>query len=515
MIFRFGDFTLDTADAVLALNGTRVHLEPQVFDLLRLLVERHGRLVTRDEILAEVWQGRFVSDAALSSRIKAARAALGDDGRTQRMIATEHGRGFRFVAPVTRSDAPSPTETAAAPARPAGPPVLAILPFDTFDADETTRTLADGLTEEVITGIARYRAFPVIARNSVFALRRESRDIRDIAGRLGADYVVEGSLMRSGGRLRVHVQLIEGATGQHAFADRIEAADTDLFALFDDISSRVVGALQPELLEAEHQKARAIRPQNLSAWQLFVRAQAILLAPSKAANAEARDLLTRAADLEPTAPRLHSGIALSHLWDIQFNWSPDPPASMAAAQAALARVGNRLHEDAWALIVAGGVKVMLRDHAGSLALLQAAVRADPFSARAHSTLALVLALDGQYAEALVEADAAERLSPADLQNVLWENARGIASFAMRDYAGTKAAGLRMAAARPDFLSAWRLAAAGAVRSGDTATAAAAAARVRDLMPDMGARVAAGRVPFRDTAFVEDYAAALIEAGVPP
>jgi TolB-like protein len=514
VIFSFGNFTLDTGDATLLRNGTRVHVEPQVFDLLRMLVEQSGRLVTRDEILANIWQGRFVSDAALSSRIKAARAALGDDGRTQQMIATEHGRGFRFVAPVVRLDASEPTQ-AALPVKAAGPPVLAILPFDTFDADETTRTLADGLTEEIITGIARYRTFPVIARNSVFALRGEGRDVRETARRLGATYVVEGSLMRSGGRLRVHVQLIEGATGHHVFADRIEAADSDLFALFDDISSRVVGALQPELLEAEHQKARAIRPQNLSAWQLFVRAQAILLAPTQAANTEARDLLILAADLEPEAPRLHSGIALSHLWDIQFNWSPDPMASLAAAQAALARVGNRLHEDAWALIVAGGVKVMLRDHAGSLALLQAAVRADPFSARAHSTLALVLALDGQYAEALAEADAAERLSPADLQNVLWENARGIATFAMRDYPGTMTAGLRMAAARPDFLPAWRLAAAGAVRSGDAATAALATARVRELMPDMGAREAAARVPFRDPAFVEDYAAALIEAGVPP
>jgi TolB-like protein len=519
MIYAFGAFTLDTGRAELARDGQPVHVEPQVRELIRLLVENAGRVVTREEILQRVWDGRFVSDAALSSRIKSARQALGDNGRDQRMIETRHGLGFRLVPAVQALGTDSGPAAAAAVRQPAGtdaggPPTIAVLPFDAFTAGPEAALLADGLTEEVITGLARFRVFSVIARNSVFALKGRPHDIRALGRTLGADYVVEGSVLRAGSRIRVHAQLIETPSALHVWADRFEVDESDLFALFDEVCARIVGALQPELLEVERQKAARLHPRSLSAWQLFVRAQAVQMAPTRDANAEARQLLARAAELEPEAPRIHSAIALTHLWDVQFAWTADVPGAVRAAEAALARVGDRLAEDAWALIVAGGVKVMLRDHEAALGLLRAAIQADPNSARAHSTLALVLALSGRHREALAEADRAERLSPADLRNVLWDNARGIATFALGDFAGTLAAGQRMVAARPDYLPGYRLMAAGAVRHGDRATAAAAAARVIEMMPGVGARAAIAMVPYRNPAEAAAYAQALIDAGVP-
>ena len=215
MDFRFGDFEIDAARQELRQAGAPVHIEPQVFDLLVYLVQHRDRIVSKDELIETIWHGRAISEAALSSRISAARRALGDNGNDQTLIRTLHKRGFRFVgevdegsAPAAVAAGPSPLTQAAAhdaiklvPSAELLPlpdkPSIAVLPFQNMSHDPEQEYFADGLTEDIITGLSRQRWFFVIARNSSFTYKGAAVDVRDVAAQLGVRYVLEGSVRKA------------------------------------------------------------------------------------------------------------------------------------------------------------------------------------------------------------------------------------------------------------------------------------------------------------------------------
>ena len=286
MRYGFAGCMLDTGRFELERDGQRVALEPQVLELLIFLVENRDRLVTRDEILAAVWKGRVVSDTALSSRIKAARRAIGDDGQAQRLIETLHGRGFRFRGAVAVDGG---AEVAAPPAAvtpsAASGPAIAVLPFLDLGAAPDP-VLADGITEELIASLGRFRWFPVIARESVLALRGRGLDPAGIAATLGVAYLVEGSVLRHGQDIRVHARLVEAEGGRQLAAARLDRRIDDLFALLDDIGAELVRAIHPGVIGAELDRALRTAPSEASAWQLFIRAQTLGLAHADFIEAE-------------------------------------------------------------------------------------------------------------------------------------------------------------------------------------------------------------------------------------
>jgi DNA-binding winged helix-turn-helix (wHTH) protein len=194
-VIRFDDFELDTSLFELRKSGERIPIEPQVFDLLVFLANNHGRTVTKEEIFEEIWGDRIVSDAALSSQIKAARRVLGDDGASQRMIATVHGRGFRFARPVEGvASLAAETDHESRPADVLGAiakrPSVAVLPFTNQNRDPDEDYFADGISEDIITTLSRHRWLTVVARNSAFAFRNSTDGIRTIGEKLNADYIV-------------------------------------------------------------------------------------------------------------------------------------------------------------------------------------------------------------------------------------------------------------------------------------------------------------------------------------
>ena len=218
--FRFADFEIDIARRELRRGGAVVHIEPQVFDLLVHLIRNRDRIVSKDELIEVIWQGRIVSEAALSSRISAARRVLGDSGNDQTLIRTMYKRGFRFVgeldAGVPERVVASDQDRSAAPADdavklvpPAEPlplpdkPSIAVLPFQNMSRDPEQEYFADGLTEDIITGLSRQRWFFVIARNSSFTYKGEAVDVRNVAAQLGVRYVLEGSVRKADNRVRV------------------------------------------------------------------------------------------------------------------------------------------------------------------------------------------------------------------------------------------------------------------------------------------------------------------------
>ena len=236
-------------------------IEPQVFDLLVYLLQHRDHVVGKDDLLASVWHGRAISESALFNRINAARSAIGDTGERQRLIKTLPRKGLRFVGAV-REEECSPPKSG-----PHGPPLgiadkpsIAILPFVNLSGDPQQDYFSDGIVEDITTALSRNRGFFVIARNSSFTYRGAAIDTKRVAQELGVRYVLEGSVRKSGSRIRVAGQLIEAARGYHLWADKFDGDMTEIFELQDQIVTRVVGAIAPQLEKRKSTGSSAARP---------------------------------------------------------------------------------------------------------------------------------------------------------------------------------------------------------------------------------------------------------------
>ena len=272
MIYRFAEFELDSGKFELRRQGRVVAAEPQVLALLLLLAENAERMVSKDEIVEKVWNGRIVSDAAISSRIKSARAALGDDGTAQRLIRTVHGRGFRFAVPVTPLAAPSsaaPVESAAAPAPTDTRPSIAVLPFTLLGDAGAYAAVADALPHELIAALSRLRWLFVIARGSSFRFRGAEPDLASIGAALGARYCLSGLIEVAAGKIAVTVELADTATGGVVWGER-HAEDLDgVHEIRARIVASIVAALDLRIPLAEAERARLVAPERLDAWAAY------------------------------------------------------------------------------------------------------------------------------------------------------------------------------------------------------------------------------------------------------
>src|SRR6188508_2043595 len=324
MKYTFSEFEIDLSQHELRRLGESVHIEPQVFDLIVHLVRNHDRIVSKDELIETIWNGRIISEAALSSRINGARRALGDNGNDQTLIRTLHKRGFRFIgevdegsAPVAVAAGPSPLPQAAAhdaiklvPSAELLPlpdkPSIAVLPFQNMSHDPEQEYFADGLTEDIITGLSRQRWFFVIARNSSFTYKGAAVDVRDVATQLGVRYVLEGSVRKAANRVRVTGQLIDASNGNHLWAEKYDRELADIFALQDDITSRVIGSVAPQILVAEAARVERNPPKSVDAWDLVMQAVPHMWRMSTDEHARAQELLQKAIALDGSYAHAHA-----------------------------------------------------------------------------------------------------------------------------------------------------------------------------------------------------------------
>ncbi len=221
MLFKFDNFSIDTERRELRGLPGVVHVEPQVFDLLLHFVQNRDRVISKDELVERIWKGRAISDAALNSRINAARRAIGDTGERQALIRTIQRRGFLFAAEVTsdqatafqmHGQAPTGVLNRALPDKPS----IAVLPFNNLSGDPEQEYFSDGVSEDIITDLSKIAGLLVIARNSSFAYKGKNPDIRVVGRELGVRSVLEGSIRRAGNRVRITAQLVNTANG-HIF----------------------------------------------------------------------------------------------------------------------------------------------------------------------------------------------------------------------------------------------------------------------------------------------------------
>lgn len=279
MLYFFEDVALDVDRRELRRRNSLVPIEPKVFDLLVYVIRNRERVVEKDDLIAAIWDGRIVSDSALTTCINAARSAIGDSGDAQRLIKTLPRRGIRFVGAVREEEKPAGiAETTIAVDSPAvltlpDKPSIAVLPFTNMSGDPEQEYFADGMAEEIITALSRCHWLFVIARNSSFTYKGRAVDIRQVGRDLGVRYVLEGSVRRGGNRMRFTGQLIEATSGAHIWADRFDGEMSDVFELQDRITENVVAAIEPKLQLAEIERLKRKPAANLNAYDHLLRAQ--------------------------------------------------------------------------------------------------------------------------------------------------------------------------------------------------------------------------------------------------
>jgi TolB-like protein/Flp pilus assembly protein TadD len=271
-LFLFENYALDTDRRELRLLNALVEVEPQVFDVLEYLVRNRDRVVTRDDLIEGVWHGRVVSESTLDSRISSVRYALGDSGKEQRLIRTVARKGIRFVGSVKEERV---SESATLPTLP-DKPSIAVLPFQNIGGNAEQEYFADGIVEDIITALSRFKSLFVIARNSTFIYKDKAIDTKRVGEELGVRYVLEGSVRKAGNRLRITVQLIEASTNSHVWADNFDGAVEDIFELQDQITTKVAGLIAPQIEQAEIERARRKQSADMDSYDYFLRGMALI-----------------------------------------------------------------------------------------------------------------------------------------------------------------------------------------------------------------------------------------------
>jgi TolB-like protein len=425
--YLFEDFALD-ADRRELLRGTHpVAVEPQVFDLLHYLIRNRERVVSRDDLLASVWQGRVVSESALSTRINAARTALGDNGDEQRVIKTLPRRGLRFVANVREERSPAEEAPPAVPAGASDRPSVAVLPFANLSDDPDQDYFADGVVEDIITALSRNRAFFVIARNSSFSFKGRDVDAKQIGRELGVRYLLEGSVRKAGGRVRVTAQLIDAASGHHLWADRFEGDVADIFGMQDELVTRAVGAIAPRLEKAEIDRVKQNATGDLAAYDLYLRGLASWNRWTKEENAKALQYFYAAIEKDPDYLTPYGLAAACHLMAKANSWETN------FDKAEIARLIDRASDvgadDPVALCWAGHVHaIFFGDVERALLLIDRALELDVNLATAWQRSGWVRGYAGDPEGAIESLNHAIQLNPLDPRVFLTQSAMAFAHF---------------------------------------------------------------------------------------
>ena len=426
MVYQFGPFELDIAAVELRANGSACALEPQVFALLALLVENHTRLVSKDEIIEKVWDGRVVTDSAIASRVKSARHALGDSGQAQRFIKTIHGRGFRFVARIKASRS---TASFASPASDADEgkhelgsmysqltrlsrPSLAVLPFRVAGDLDGQGALGSALPAELISDLCRLRWLFVTARGSSFRLSADA-EFNDVGRLLGVRYFLSGVIEVSGPRLLIIVELIDTLDGGIVWADRFSGRIDDVHSMRDDIRARVLIALDIQIPMHEAARARLLPPDDLDAWSAFHLGLQHIYRFNRADNEVAAQLFQRAVSLDARFARAYAGLSFVHFQMAFMHYADDLGNHIRQARDYAERGLTLDSLDPFVNFTMGRSFWLEGDLASSLGWLERATSISPNYAQGIYARAWTEALGGQPFKARAHADLAMRLSPID------------------------------------------------------------------------------------------------------
>jgi TolB-like protein/Flp pilus assembly protein TadD len=528
MRFLFGDYSLDADRRELRRGTEMVHVEPQVFDLLLHLIRHRDRVVTKDDLIANVWQGRIVSESTLSTRVNAARHAIGDSGERQQFIRTVARRGVRFIGTV-REEATSARVVSATSEADRGEssrddvaslplpakPSIAVLPFANMSDDPQQEYFGDGMAEEIITGLSRNTWLFVIARNSSFTYKGKAVDVRQVGRELGVRYVLEGSVRKAGNRLRVTAQLIDATDGHHVWAERYERALEDIFAVQDEMTHNILGAIAPGIVAAEIRRTQGKRAADLGPWERLMRAHWHIHRFTRDDCDEAIRLIEELLVSQPDNAMALADLAYMLHFVAAFGWTDSPVAAFARMGEAARLAVASDDQDAAAHTSLGIYELFAEDrNDDAIRRLRRAIELDPNSSFASGYLGVAYAFSGEADPAIQALQEAMRFSPRDFLMVIWYTASAWAHLSAERFELAAECGRRAIDCNPGFPDAHgTLAIASAYLGRKTDADAALGSYVR-LLP--GLTIADKRLirPFRRPQDRERVLAGLRLAGLP-
>lgn len=516
VIYRFGAYELDTARFELRANGAAVAIEPQVFALLGLLIAHRDRLVTRDEIIARVWEGRAVSEAAIASRIKSARHAIGDTGRDQRAIRTVHGVGFRFVADVTVDGAAAAGEPIAI-AEPSGPPPgsaaaaaasddaerfrpsIAVLPFRLVGISDPEFAIGDALPQDLITELSRLRWLLVIARGSSFRFRGANADVDRVRAALQVRYCLSGVVEVHGAAMTVSVELCDTQDRGVVWSDRFHGAFGAVHEIRDDIVRAVIDALEIQIPLNEVRRARLKPPEQLDAWSAYHLGLHHMFRFRNEDNQVATAFFERAVALEPRFARAYAGLSFTQFQNAFLRYTPDVAEAARLAHHFAERCLELDPLDPFGNCTMGRAVLLRGDLDGSLLWLERANLLNPNYAQARYSRGWTESLLGRAAESRANVDAALARSPLDpLVYAMWA-VRAFCHMGQGEVAEAAETAERAARSPGAHALIEMIAVAGHGLNGDDARASAWVRSVRARAPELSAAEFFRAFPFRDRA----------------
>lgn len=480
--YRFGPFRLDPAAGILYRGAEPTMLGHRAVALLRLLLDKAGAPVSKDALVEAGWGGLAVADNNLTVQIAALRRVLAEGADAESWIETLPRRGYRYVGPAVAAiglDAAA-ARAASAPTLPDKPSV-AVLPFSNLSDDPEQQYFADGIVDDIITGLARINWLFVIARNSSFVYKGRAVDVKQVGRELGVRYVLEGSVRKAGGSVRVTAQMIDATTGVHVWAERYHRSSEDIFALQDEIALSAVGAIAPSVRRAEIERVKRKRPDSLDAYDLVLRAQPDVDSGMPEQVTRALALLERSIALEPAYALAHGNAAMCHhcLFLRAGFKELDRAASIRHARSAIAHG----QDDALALTWAGfSIGMDAHDRAAAFTALDAALAISPSSALTYILGSVMLGWGGEADRAIEWSEQGLRLSPFDSWTWAALDAQAMSHLLRGRYEEACRAAYKSVQANPAHSITYVQLTAALAKLGRLDEARAAAARVLELQP---------------------------------
>jgi TolB-like protein len=416
----FGPFILDMDRGTLSREGRRLSVGHKGLLLLHALLQSSGKPVDKASLMDVAWPGIAVEESNLSVQIAALRKLLGPTEDGGEWIATVPRIGYRFAGSTGRVSAaggPSDRNEPVAEQRPS----IAVLPFSMATDGADKEYIADGITEDIITALARFRWFRVTARSSSFAYKGKSMDVRQIARQLGVRYVLEGTVRHSTPRQRISTRLIDATTGSHLWAERYDVEMTEIFAIQDEIAERVAGAIEPELLKTESRPATTRHTGNATAWDFVRQGTWHFHKITAEGHLAARNLFRQACATDPDLPESHIWLARVSAGIVGYGWSSSPATDLREGMQAAAKAIYLDGKDPYAHYSFAIVSAYADAPSQAALAAERAIELSPSFALGHLVLGMARLYGGQAADAIEPLEHGLRLNPNDPQNFVWYN----------------------------------------------------------------------------------------------
>jgi TolB-like protein/Flp pilus assembly protein TadD len=449
--FMFGRFVFDAGRATLFCDGTPIAVGHRGLAVLHALLKANGQVVTKAELMDAAWPGAVVEESNLSVQIAALRKLLGRAPDGTEWIATMPRIGYRFAAAATLDESarrrPAPLE----PPDPGLKPSVAVLPFANLSGDPEQEYFADGITEDIIIALSRFRWFFVIARNSSFVFKGRAIDVKEVARELDVRYVLEGSVRKSGRQVRISAQLIDAGSAHQLWADHYDVDLGDIFAVQDRIAEQVAGAIEPELLKTESAlAAKRRRAGNVNAWDIVLQGTWFFHQVTRATHLRARELFRQARELDPELPEANLWLARVSAGLVAYGWSDNEENDLregvdAALRAVQIDERNPYAHYGLAIISAysGALDQALR-------AAEKALELSPSFALGHLVLGMARLFSGGASEAIKPLEHGLRLNPYDPQNFVWYNVLALAHLFATDAHKARESAVRALKVRPNW-----------------------------------------------------------------